>query len=670
MTFYCKQKGISLNIDQLKQLWFRLSDEGVIDENVRPAIRFAWEKSLALGLNPKEKCYLKKSLDKEEYKKLLDRNKFLLDIAIPLMENVYSLMDAFQFLVVLTDSKGYMLKVIGDQRIQEEVIEPYEYIEELWEGKQSICNSVNIALETNKPIQVIGAEHFHEVHHKWSCAAAPIHGINGEIIACIEISGPVELCHQHTFTLATVVASSIENMFEKMHEQHKLKLTIEGNHDATILLNENFHIIGINQLAKSLLNIIDENYNTYDFKTIVSGVDWKNVEQDTKGKMFYFQNAKVYVDDNFIDCGLHITSSVQDRSKVYILNFKKHAQITKLVNNFSGNTAKYTFSSIYTKNTQMAEVIRLAKKYAKHDGNILIIGESGTGKEMFAQAIHNASRFNSGPFVAINCASLPRDLIESELFGYEKNAFTGASKDGNMGKFELANGGTLFLDEIGEMPLEFQAKLLRAVENRRIRRIGGKEERELNVRIITATNRNLYFETQTGAFRQDLYFRLNVLEIDIPPLFKRTEDIGYCAQKFLAKYNATSPESAKCMAPSFLCALEKYHWPGNVRELQNCIERVFYTSTNITLHEDDFIHIKNLAPSKEVILDKKVKKIPEQNNEAEVLIHNIQTFMGDSKEIAKALAISRATFYRLCKKYNIEPKKIVRQHAVHMQKNQ
>ncbi len=659
-----------MKIDQLKKIWLRLADEGVLDESIRLPIRLAWEKSLALGLNPKKKYHIKNTLSKKNYQELLEKNKFLMDIAIPLMENVYSLMNDFQFLVVLTDCDGYILKAIGDQRIEEEITESYEYIEELWAGKQSICNSVNIALETDKAIHVIGPEHFHEVHHKWSCAAAPIHGINGEIIACIEISGPVELCHQHTFTLVSIVASSIENIFEKMHEKHKLELAIEGSHESIILLNENFNIIAINHLAKSLIDIKEEEYNILDFRTVVSEVDWDQVQKDRSKKMFFFRNSKIYLDNSFIDCGLYITSSTQGASKVYILNFKKHVQIKKIVNNYSGNIAKYTFNSIYTQNAKMVDVIKLASQYAKHDGNILITGESGTGKEMFAQAIHNASKFREGPFVAINCASLPRDLIESELFGYEKNAFTGASKDGNIGKFELANGGTLFLDEIGEMPLEFQAKLLRAVESLRIRRIGGKEERELNVRIITATNRNLYTEIQKGAFRQDLYFRLNVLKINILPLCERIEDIGYCAKKFLEKYNTSSPENAKTISSSFINALERYNWPGNVRELQNCIERVFYTSTNKKLDENDFIHIKEQNISKEITTNKVYELTQENSNkneETELIISKIIQFKGDTKEITKALAISRATFYRLCKKNNVEPKKIIRQATIQKQ---
>lgn len=300
----------------------------------------------------------------------------------------------------------------------------------------------------------------------------------------------------------------------------------------------------------------------------------------------------------------------------------------------------------------MKKVVQLAQKYAHYDGAVLIEGESGTGKELFAQAIHNESSRAKGPFVAVNCASLPRDLIESELFGYEKGAFTGALREGNPGKFELANHGTLFLDEIGEMPLEFQAKLLRAVESLRIRRLGGTQERKLDLRVIAATNRNLRHEAEQGRFRQDLYYRLNVLKLDIPPLRERPLDIGFCAKAFLERFNQKYPEQRKEMSPDYLDALQQYDWPGNVRELQNSMERTFYACNTDVLTADDF----RFVITGMTVSDK--KENCGQKNKREEILAVLRSAEGRAEVAAQKLGISRATFYRMCKRYGIEPKKV------------
>ncbi len=197
---------------------------------------------------------------------------------------------------------------------------------------------------------------------------------------------------------------------------------------------------------------------------------------------------------------------------------------------------------------------------------------------MFAHSIHNFSSRRKGPFIAINCAALPKDLVESELFGYEKSAFTGASKDGNPGKFELANKGTIFLDEIGELPLEIQSKLLRVLDNHTITRIGGNYERKLDVRVIAATNRNLNEEINKNNFRGDLYYRLNVFNVRLIPLRERPEDIELCADYFLQRLNDKNPGINKSFDKDFINSIVNYNWPGNVRELENVIQRAYYLS--------------------------------------------------------------------------------------------
>ena len=250
---------------------------------------------------------------------------------------------------------------------------------------------------------------------------------------------------------------------------------------------------------------------------------------------------------------------------------KEIQKVRQFVNHLSGNQAKITFDDIIGQEPHFLQKLNEAKLAAATDSNVLIMGESGTGKEMLAQAIHNASKRRNKPFIAINCGGIPRDLLGSELFGYVEGAFTGAKKGGSAGKFELADGGTLFLDEIGEMSLEMQVLLLRVIQEKEVTRIGGHKVIPVDVRIIAATNKNLREEVQKGSFREDLFFRLNVMPITLPPLRERKEDIPLLARHFIGKLcqklNKPFPE----IRPDFMEALMQYDWPGIFQEAMKLV---------------------------------------------------------------------------------------------------
>ena len=254
------------------------------------------------------------------------------------------------------------------------------------------------------------------------------------------------------------------------------------------------------------------------------------------------------------------------------LNRSRQQDMSK-ARRFHGLSAEITFDSIIGTSAAIRDTVRSAKRYADNPFNLLITGESGVGKEMFAQAVHNYSSRRSGPFVALNCSSFPENLIESELFGYVGGAFTGASRKGQMGKFELADKGTLFLDEIGEMPYHFQAKILRVLETWNITRIGGTHPVPVNVRLIAATNRNLEEMVEKGLFREDLYYRLAGLHVLVPPLRERRDDIPLMAEHFLRSAPGYREEQAMRFDTGAKTILKSYDWPGNVRELKNIINR-------------------------------------------------------------------------------------------------
>jgi len=246
-------------------------------------------------------------------------------------------------------------------------------------------------------------------------------------------------------------------------------------------------------------------------------------------------------------------------------------------------SAKYAFNDIKTQNTEMIHLKTIAKRAARSDVTILLQGESGTGKELFAQAIHQASHVVNEPFVTINCAAIPKELLESELFGYEGGAFTGSKKNGRVGKFELVGNGTLFLDELGTLPLDMQVKLLRVLESREFERIGSNKKMMFNARVIGATNENLSKLIEQGLFRKDLYYRLNVISIEIPALRKRLDDIECLSENILNKKQSKYNTKNKSISTEAIEFLKCYSWPGNVRELRNVIERALILCEDTTI---------------------------------------------------------------------------------------
>jgi len=315
-------------------------------------------------------------------------------------------------------------------------------------------------------------------------------------------------------------------------------------------------------------------------------------------------------------------------------------------------TAKYNFSDIIGESSSMKRLKETAKLAAKSDSNVLIYGETGTGKELFAHSIHNASERYNKPFLAINCAALPPTLIESELFGYEGGAFTGAKKDGNPGVFEQANGGTLFLDEISEMDIGLQAKLLRVLQEREVTRLGGKKAISLDVRLIASTNKPLDELIKSGKFRQDLFFRLNVFDIRLLPLRHIREDIPLIANKIVKQMNMIFGKRVEKIDDEAMMLLVQYNWPGNVRELVNCIEKAF----NI-LGNDKYITKKHLSFKFSINdIENTSRGLSDMlaDCEKKIIIKALQETNGVKTHAAKILGISTTTLWRKIKELDIQ----------------
>ncbi len=318
---------------------------------------------------------------------------------------------------------------------------------------------------------------------------------------------------------------------------------------------------------------------------------------------------------------------------------------------------KYSFDSIISQSSKMEYLKNIGKMAAETNSTVLITGESGTGKELFAQAIHKASYRKAEGFIAINCAAIPRDLLESELFGYDSGAFTGARKEGKSGKFEQANGGTIFLDEIGNMPLEMQAKILRVLEEKSFERVGGHKKIILDARVIAATNENIEEQIKKGKFREDLYYRLNVVPIEIPPLRERLEDIEPLSKEILNRLLEEMYLSEKTISKETINILKKYNWPGNVRELRNILERaVNVTPGKVILPENlperiiSKINYNN--PEYEDNLPSLRDAVAE--TEKDIIERALTISNGNKTLAAKKLGIHRTALYKKINKYEIE----------------
>jgi len=431
----------------------------------------------------------------------------------------------------------------------------------------------------------------------------------------------------------------------------QLEVIVNALHEGIIAVDENCRITCINKKGARMLGVIPSEVIGQPITNFFPEFDITG--GNSKGP----QIVQVFVDNKKISllCSIY---PIISRGKIIgaVQTFQDykvaHKQAYKLTAN---NYIMYTFDDIIGTSKVMMEAKEKARQAAQGFFTILIEGESGTGKELFARAIHNESPFREGPFVPINCSAIPESLLESELFGYEPGAFTGARAGGKPGKFELADGGTLFLDEIGEFPLHLQAKLLRVLEDRVVERVGGTKPRPINARIIAATNRNLFKMVESGEFRADLYYRLSTIPISIPALRERKEDIPVLLEYLLNKYVKMMKKKVKGFTSDAINLLINYPWPGNVRELENTVEYA------VCFTNDEWISINNLpqriqkyhAKLSEKEVDLKSKKLQVERETILELLEKYGTSVEGKNKIAQVLGISRATLYRKIKKLGL-----------------
>ncbi len=585
----------------------------------------------------------------EELNRRRKINKIWLSSMVSLVEKFISKIKKKEFFISFIDSDRVVLKIIspsgGEGVFTEGVVINKEFFG---------TTSVELSLTRNEEMEVIGSDHTSPQLKNWACASSPIHDSEGNIYGVISLTSKKNNYPDYGLGIISSLSLAVEKevRWKEISENFKLSkkyldIISKGAKDGIICLDEEAKILYMNETAGEILHVdIKKSLGNFvgdivDFDPVILSV---------------FKTHKGYTDREFIINSplwgtLHFIKSavvVRDEKGNFagvVDFFRKIGRVRKFVTSYIGAQAKFNFSDIIGTNLKLKEAIRISKIASKSNSNVLILGETGTGKEMFAQAIHYEGLRKKEPFMVINCGAIPRELAESEFFGYEPGTFTGADKKGRPGKFELANRGTIFLDEIGEFPLGLQVKLLRVLQERSITRVGGVRSIAVDVRIIAASNRDLSKEVDNGNFRKDLYHRLNVIQINLPPLRERNEDIPVLVNYFVEKLSEKLQKNISKIDSSFIKPLTTYNFPGNIRELENIIERALNICENNELNISHLPNeiIKNNFPLKSI---DKIKR--------ESLIQALQDTKWNIAKTAKILKISRPTVYSQINKWNIK----------------
>jgi transcriptional regulator of aroF, aroG, tyrA and aromatic amino acid transport len=424
-------------------------------------------------------------------------------------------------------------------------------------------------------------------------------------------------------------------------------------HDGILSVNQDGIITQYNPAAARILNlpikkVLGQSLGTALFKNLLI--------QETLQTGSHYHNREVYIDGGNSYCVVSTIPLRNNGNEVVgvVALIRDTQEVRSLMNNMTASLPM-TFADIPYASAVMGQVVNQARRYAASDSTILIRGETGTGKELFARALHSSSTRASAAFIPINCAAIPETLLESELFGYARGAFTGASKSGKPGMFELANGGTLFLDEVGEISAHLQVKLLRVLQEQRVRRVGSTKEVAVDVRIIAATNRNLEDMVADKIFREDLYYRLNVIPLLIPPLRERFEDIRLLGELFLKHFAEKLHNPVRGFSAAALQRLQDYNWPGNVRELKNIIERAV-NLVDVAEVQPEHIFLGRLSGSQTVpptVQFEKYQTLEERLAEVEAVIlkETLRRFRS-SRRMGAVLGLSHTAVLKKMRKYN------------------
>ena len=555
-------------LQQARQLFF---DQGMAPEGlVDPLIIRSWERCRRFGLGEGSTTPGLQPMDRVALKTEQERNRYLLIQGRPIMEHVFEQIRDSGSMVILADANGLLLETVGDADFVGRADRIALTAGASWDENVRGTNAVGTALLEETAVAVLGSEHFLEHNGFLTCCASPIFGPDGRLIGVLDISGDYRSHQRHTLGLARLSSAIVEKrIFEAAHARdilvcfHPRADYLGSPKEGMAAVTPDGQVLAINRTGTEILGIRQVDAVRRDFSIVFESNLSALVDRLRHNPQ---SSCEIYVNGKAVNVQLRgqlpplaVAGRVFDE-----LPAARPARRPE-----TGSTPKLTLDTLNTGDARLQAAIDRARRMLGRDIPILIQGESGAGKEMFAKAFHNSGPRRDSAFVALNCASIPETLIESELFGYQGGAFTGARKEGAPGKIQQAHGGTLFLDEIGDMPLNLQARLLRVLQERCVTPLGSTRAIQVDISLVCATHRKLREEVARGSFREDLYYRLNGMSVTLPALRERT-DIRTLVSKLAASEAASRGNPVK-FSEGALQAMERYGWPGNIRQLFNVI---------------------------------------------------------------------------------------------------
>ncbi|WP_338825443.1 MULTISPECIES: sigma-54-dependent Fis family transcriptional regulator [Moorella] len=656
-------------IQQCKQRFLYHNEDPRTFSCLSPEVAASWLRSRNNNIDPFA-TKIGHNMPKEKLEAILEENSLLISTTKTLINAFKHLLKISGYILSLHSANGTILYLEGDANEISYFKSINAVVGAIWNEETSGTLAHGLSMILKCPVQLMGPENYCIALEDNISSAAPIMDEKGDLIGTLVLvqalgerpwEKDLKNLQSHTLGWVASLAVAIENHLKLKEKNHRLLVmndtleTILACIDAGIIAVDcENKIIKANQEAARILN---PNGGKVEGRNIRDFVDDRVMQVLTSQKPVNYLEATIRNCKKERHCVFSIQfipGQKEKRTEGAIIRVNLSEKINNLVNVRTGAVAKYHFDDIIGNSACINHAKDLARKFAEAGENVLLIGESGTGKELFAQAIHNQYR-PEGPFVALNCSAIPRNLIESELFGYEGGTFTGAERNGRPGKIELAHKGTLFLDEIGDMPIETQATLLRVLEDKRVMRLGGRKYIPVDFRVIAATNKNLYQMVQENQFRLDLYFRLAVLKLEIPPLRQRQEDILLLCQHFIEYYCKKTGHVLPTISPAAKKIILEYEWPGNVRQLENAM---IYA---VNMSQDGLIDVQHLP--NEVVRGTTLKStgicsiagVTSLEEAEKIVIQNAMASTGNNiPKAAKLLGLGKSTLYRKLKQYKLD----------------
>lgn len=636
---------------QIRNAREQLLDRGEVPEGLLPEpIQRSWERCLETGLavNLRPEIEPAATILLNE---LRERNSRLLTQAQPEMESLYSHIAGTQSMVILSDADGTIIHALGDQnfmgKAQRVALQPGVS----WREDVSGTNAIGTALIEKNPIFVMGGEHYLEENAFLNCSASPILDPHGSVIGVLDLSGDHHQPQEHTMALVRMSALMIENRLFNANFATDVTIRFHTRPEFIGTLWEGIAVfspegklLAINRTGAFQLGLDEQKVAGIEFDSLfdislIRFLDTARRSLSSNSTLVLRNGLRLHVK---ADPGMHTLASA--------ISVPAPSQDKKQSKEIPQSTTP--LDHLDTGDQVLRKTLARARMSIGHDIPVLIEGETGTGKELLARAIHESGSRKLGAFVAINCASIPEGLIESELFGHEEGAFTGARRRGAVGRIQQAHGGTLFLDEVGEMPFALQARLLRVIQEREIVPLGSNKRIQVDISIIAATNRRLRERVLQGEFREDLYYRLNGLRLSLPPLRERS-DLQALIQRILKE---SVGRSDIVIQPEVLDLMKRHPWRGNVRQLFNVLRSaiVFMEGHELGvqhLPEDFFEELENAHTLKGRGIALENANL--LNTESALIKHALAAHNGNMTAAAKQLGISRATVYRKSKRLHL-----------------